>query len=192
MTHDDPAAPPARKPRRANADYRWTVPKVTAFLEALALCGQVAEAARSVGMGRQSAYKLRARLAGTRFAAAFEGARKKGLRARAEASAVRVASRWDGPLIGAHLSALQGDTGRSQGDRAAAQADARTRQGDTIGAQGDRFAHKATEVVQDTVTSVTSPTPAGGRRMPPRRATHGLSADPAGVVSSPPLAKGDL
>jgi len=178
MTHDDPAAPPARKPRRGNADYRWTVPKVTAFLEALALCGQVAEAARSVGMGRQSAYKLRARLAGTRFAAAFEGARKKGLRARAGASAARVASRWDGPLIGAHLSALQGD--------------ARTRQGDTIGAQGDRFAHKATEVVQDTVTSVTSPTPAGGLRVPPRRASHGLSADPAGVVSSPPLAKGDL
>ena len=185
MTHDDPAAPPARKPRRANADYRWTVPKVTAFLEALALCGRVAEAARSVGMGRQSAYKLRARLARTRFAAAFEGARKKGLRARAEASRDRMRSQWDGPLIGAHLSALQGDTGRSQGD-------ARARQGDTSRPQGDRFARKATEVVHDTVTSVTSPTPAGGRRVPSRRAAHGLSADPAGVVSTPPLAKGDL
>ena len=53
--------PKARQPRR-NADYRWTVPKVKAFLLALEQCGRVAEAAKAVGMSRQSAYALRARL----------------------------------------------------------------------------------------------------------------------------------
>ena len=53
----------ARQPRR-NADYRWTVPKVAAFLRALSESGSVAEAARSVGMSRQAAYRLRARLDG--------------------------------------------------------------------------------------------------------------------------------
>ena len=33
-----------------------------AFLRALSLCGSVAEAARAVGMSRQSAYRLRARM----------------------------------------------------------------------------------------------------------------------------------
>jgi hypothetical protein len=191
MTHDDaPAEPPARASRRRNADYRWTVPKVTAFLEALARSGQVGAAARSVGMGRQSAYKLRARLAGTRLAAAFDGALRKGIRARAEASAARLRSQWDGPLIAAHMRALQGDTPRVQGDSGLGQGDTRVRQGDTIGPQGDRFAHKATKLRLDTVTSVTSPTPA--RRSPagPRRVAHGLPATPAGVVPSS-HAKGD-
>ena len=62
--------PKARQPRR-NADYRWTVPKVSAFLRALSECGSVAEAARSVGMSRQAAYRLRARLDGEKFQAAF-------------------------------------------------------------------------------------------------------------------------
>lgn len=42
--------PTAHKPRQLNADYRWTMPKVTAFLDALAACRNVAEAARAVGM----------------------------------------------------------------------------------------------------------------------------------------------
>ena len=193
MTHDDaPAEPPARAPRRRNADYRWTVPKVTAFLEALARSGQVGAAARSVGMGRQSAYKMRARLDGTRFAAAFEGARKKGLRARAEASAARVASRWDGPLVLAHFRARQGGTARPQGDTGVGQGDARMPQGDRFRPQSDRFAHKATKVSLDTVTSVTSPTAeaAAGGSIPRRRGPHDLSADGLGVASSP-LATGD-
>ncbi|WP_394269574.1 hypothetical protein, partial [Qipengyuania sp.] len=70
-----PATAPAPKARQSAADYRWTMPKVVAFLEALAGCGSVAGAARAVGMGRQSAYRMRARLAGTRFAPAFENAR---------------------------------------------------------------------------------------------------------------------
>jgi molybdenum-dependent DNA-binding transcriptional regulator ModE len=51
-----------RPPRRSNADYRWTKPKMLAFLHALATTGSVAGAARGVGMSRQSAYRLRARL----------------------------------------------------------------------------------------------------------------------------------
>ena len=80
-----PAAAPRRRsrPRRCNADYRWTVPKAMAFLEALARCGEVAEAARAVGMSRQAAYRLRARLAGGPLGDGFEIARRAGLRARA-------------------------------------------------------------------------------------------------------------
>jgi len=94
--------PKARQPRR-NADYRWTVPKVSAFLRALSECGSVAEAARSVGMSRQAAYRLRARLDGEKFQAAFEDARRRGLAAKAKARAdrkradTRPISPWEGP-----------------------------------------------------------------------------------------------
>ncbi|MEE4201867.1 hypothetical protein [Erythrobacter sp.] len=40
---------------------RWTGAKASAFLKLLARTGKVAPAARSVGMTRQSAYRLRAR-----------------------------------------------------------------------------------------------------------------------------------
>jgi hypothetical protein len=69
MTHHAPIAPAApvdgahAAPPRCNADYRWTPAKAMAFLEALAVCGKVAEAARSVGMTRQAAYRLRSRSA---------------------------------------------------------------------------------------------------------------------------------
>jgi molybdenum-dependent DNA-binding transcriptional regulator ModE len=58
MTH----APPAAHPPRPSAEYRWTPRKARAFLEALAEHGKVAAAARSVGMTRQSAYRLRDRM----------------------------------------------------------------------------------------------------------------------------------
>lgn len=54
--------PDHRPNRRSNAEYRWTKPKILAFLRSLALSGSVAAAAREVGMSRQSAYRLRARL----------------------------------------------------------------------------------------------------------------------------------
>ena len=57
--------------RRTNADYRWTKPKLLAFLQALARTGSVAQAARGVGMSRQSAYRLRARM-GADFAAVWD------------------------------------------------------------------------------------------------------------------------
>jgi molybdenum-dependent DNA-binding transcriptional regulator ModE len=64
-----PIAP--RPSRRANADYRWTRDKMLSFLRALAQGGSVAAAARGVGMSRQSAYRLRARL-GAGFAKAWD------------------------------------------------------------------------------------------------------------------------
>ena len=42
--------------------YHWTTLKARVFLGALADLGRVAEAARAVGMTRQSAYRLRRRL----------------------------------------------------------------------------------------------------------------------------------
>ena len=42
--------------------YQWTTRKAQVFLGALAQLGRVSEAARAVGMSRQSAYRLRARL----------------------------------------------------------------------------------------------------------------------------------
>ena len=70
--------PSAARTLRSNADYRWTAAKAVAFLHALARCGEVAEAARSVGMSRQSAYRLRARFAGTPCAEGWELARRAG------------------------------------------------------------------------------------------------------------------
>lgn len=56
-----PTPPPPRNPR-PTAEYRWTPRKAHAFLDALAQHGKVAAAARSVGMTRQSAYRLRERI----------------------------------------------------------------------------------------------------------------------------------
>lgn len=106
--------------RRCNADYRWTVKKVTAFLRALAACGMVAQAAREVGMSRKAAYALKARLPDQRFQDMWALALRTGRAARAEAR--QVPSPW-GPagLEGfAHLrrrpAAAQGDTLPAQGD----------------------------------------------------------------------------
>lgn len=137
---DSPSASPhARKPRRCHADYRWTAPKVIAFLDALAESGRVDEAAAAVGMGRQSAYRLRRRLAGTRFDAAFESARRTGIKARMAASIERLRSRWDGPGLEVFLHGAE----RSQGDTPAAQSDTPTAQGDTKTPQGDADRGKA-------------------------------------------------
>jgi len=116
-----PAAAPRRRsrPRRCNADYRWTVPKAMAFLEALARCGEVAEAARAVGMSRQAAYRLRARLAGGPLGEGFEIARREGLRGRA----ARSRSRWEGPGLEAVAGPRQADGAMRQGDSAPAQGD---------------------------------------------------------------------
>lgn len=146
-----PAPSPAARPRQCTADYRWTQPKVVAFLEALAQCGRVAEAARVVGMSRTSAYRLRARMASTRFEAAFEGARRSGIRARAAASQARMAippSRWDGPgiaeLAARERAATQGNGGPTQICTLPPQGDASAAQGGTRRRQGDAFPHKVT------------------------------------------------
>lgn len=59
--------------------YHWTTLKARVFLGALADLGRVGEAARVVGMSRQSAYKLRERLGeDTLFAHAWDEARAEG------------------------------------------------------------------------------------------------------------------
>ena len=59
-SHDSPPSGP-----------RWTKCKMAAFLRALAATHSVKAAAKSVGMSRQSAYRLRARLKGKAFDAAW-------------------------------------------------------------------------------------------------------------------------
>lgn len=50
-----------RRYRRTRAEYCWTGRKVEAFLRNLIETVSVTKAARSVGMSRQSAYRLRER-----------------------------------------------------------------------------------------------------------------------------------
>lgn len=69
-------APPLEPIPEPAPEPRWTKAKQTAFLQHLAACHCVASAARAVGMSRQSAYRLRARMKGQPFdhawAAAFD------------------------------------------------------------------------------------------------------------------------
>jgi len=59
--------------------YHWTTRKAAVFLGALADLGRVGEAARAVGMSRQSAYKLRERLGrDATFARVWDDAQAKG------------------------------------------------------------------------------------------------------------------
>lgn len=113
MTRHAPNSPAAPRAPRLNADYRWTLPKALAFLEALARCGKVAEAARAVGMSRQSAFRLRKRLGGGPLAAGWEAALNAGIAARRNR---RPRSRWEGPGLGAAAFSGQGDGSAPQGD----------------------------------------------------------------------------
>ena len=65
---------PAHDPEADPHPDRWNKPKMAAFLRELAACHSVAAAARSVGMSRQSAYRLRARLKGEPFDLGWETA----------------------------------------------------------------------------------------------------------------------
>lgn len=149
------------------------MPKVIAFLEALAQSGSVAAAAREVGMSRQAAYRLRARLAGTRFDAAFEGARKAGIRARFAASQARVRSRWEGPGLAAVVALHRAAGQAGQGDAVTPQGDAFRAQGYAPRPQGDSPLRKATELALDSVTSVTWPPATGAIRRSGKGVLHG-------------------
>ncbi len=67
----------------------WTRPKQAAFLHALAFTHNVGAAARAVGMSRQSAYRLRARLKGEPFDLAWSAAFQSCFDALAEAAMER-------------------------------------------------------------------------------------------------------
>ena len=71
--------------------YQWTTRKARTFLGALAHFGRVSQAAHAVGMCRQSAYRLRARLGEESvFAKAWDPAAEQG---RAEREVRRRTSR---------------------------------------------------------------------------------------------------
>ena len=66
------AAPAQRAPLPEDPAPGWTPERQAGFLRALAATHNVSAAARSVGMSRQSAYQLRARLKGQPFDYAWE------------------------------------------------------------------------------------------------------------------------
>jgi len=100
--------------RRPNAEYRWTRDKMVAFLNELARGHTVAAAARMVGMGRQSAYRLRARLGPV-----FAGVWQEALEFAAQGDTLAAQSDTQGDT--------QGDTGPSQGDTSPPQGDTSVR-----------------------------------------------------------------
>jgi hypothetical protein len=70
MKHESLSPPP--EPGAQSDDPRWTTRKMAEFLRALAATHSVKDAAKAVGMSRQSAYKLRSRLKGLAFDAAWD------------------------------------------------------------------------------------------------------------------------
>jgi len=76
-TADTPPAVPANLPRQVSGPH-WDRQKMADFLRMLAATHSVSQAAASVGMSRQSAYKLRARLKGEPFDIAWETAFRHG------------------------------------------------------------------------------------------------------------------
>ena len=88
-----PAPKPSHSPDQA---YHWTTRKALVFLGALAEFGRVSEAARAVGMSRQSAYRLRARLAGQGpFVRAWDRALAEGRERRRPGQATQLSAEDD-------------------------------------------------------------------------------------------------
>jgi hypothetical protein len=167
---------PAKPARRSNAEYRWTLPKALAFLEALAECGKVAEAARRVGMSPQSAFRLRGRLAGTPLERGWDLALGEGIAARRQRQAQ---ARWD--------SGFGGLPRRAQGDGFASQDDGCGPQGDGFAAQGHGFAPQGARISPERVTRVNTPAPSGPGRaaQPPRDSPAGRNYSPAPAPERP-------
>jgi hypothetical protein len=82
MEHTTPPAPLladtclafAPVPQQRHRADGWTPETQANFIRALSAMGSVGKAARAVGMGRASAYRLRERPGGRSFAAAWDGA----------------------------------------------------------------------------------------------------------------------
>lgn len=79
---------PKPNPRPLRHDM-WTKAKMAQFLRELAATHNVAAAAKAVGMSRQSAYRMRARLKGEPFDIAWETAFQHGYDALAQAALER-------------------------------------------------------------------------------------------------------
>lgn len=102
-----PPAPPPRPIHVAKGD-RWNKHKMTCFLRELAATHSVSAAAKSVGMSRESAHRLRNRLKGQPFDVAWEAASRHGYDALADAAldrainGVEVPHYANGELVGTH------------------------------------------------------------------------------------------
>ena len=74
MTHQAPIPPgdPLDRAREPRPGDRWTAEKMAQFLRQLSATHSVSAAARSVGMSRQSAYRLRSRLKDQAFDLAWD------------------------------------------------------------------------------------------------------------------------
>jgi len=83
---DTPKAPRGQREHRPD---RWNKAKMAQFLRELAATQSVAAAAKSVGMSRQAAYRLRARLKGEPFDIAWETAFQHGYDELAQAALER-------------------------------------------------------------------------------------------------------
>ena len=104
-----PVANAAASPANALVPARrdgWTAERQAAFLRNLASTHDVSAAAKSVGMTRQSAYKLRARLRGEPFDMAWDAAFQGAFDALAEAAmdralnGIEVPHYYKGELVG--------------------------------------------------------------------------------------------
>ena len=78
-----------QRPTRLPRPDQWNKAKMALFLRELAATQSVADAAKTVGMSRQSAYRLRARLKGEPFDIAWETAFQHGYDALAQAALER-------------------------------------------------------------------------------------------------------
>lgn len=94
--HTPSSSPLAQLPTPAD---RWTKPKMAQFLRELASSHSVSAAAKAVGMSRQSAYKLRARLKGEPFDVAWETAFQHGYEALHQAALERALHGWEEPVF---------------------------------------------------------------------------------------------
>ena len=97
MTHDNTPSPAAPSNLPAIRHDGWTPQRQAAFLRALGDTHNVAAAARMVGMSRQSAYALRARLKGEPFDKAWQAALLCRFDALAEAAMDRALNGVDVP-----------------------------------------------------------------------------------------------
>lgn len=102
------AAPAAQNLTRINPAHHWTREKQAEFLRQLAATHCVSRAAKSVGMARQSAYRLRNRLKGEPFDIAWAAAFRRQYDVLAEAALARalngveVPHYYKGELVGTH------------------------------------------------------------------------------------------
>lgn len=102
----EPAPTGLPAPADSSRHDGWTKARQAAFLRELAATHNVAGAARAVGMSRQSAYKLRARLRGTPFDKGWEAAFLSRFDVLAEAAldralnGVEVPHYYKGELVG--------------------------------------------------------------------------------------------